>query len=201
MLTSVYLEGRLGELFGSEWELEIQTPNDALKLINANDPRLSAWLRQNVRTYAHYQVVVEYEDGRQEELTESTYPLNRRMKSVRFVPILAGSGKWGNAIIGAVIIVVGVVYGYFSGDWVNAANIIQYGSTTMFVGVVQGLTTRTPSANTQSAGSSESKSLNSYSFDSVDATVQQGSPIPIIYGRMMVGAQVISAGLVVEQLM
>lgn len=200
MLTKVYLDGRLGELFGREWELEVSSANDALRIINANDPRLTNWLRQNARKYTHYQVVVEYEDGRSEYLTEETYPLIRKMKSIHFVPVITGSGKWMNAIVGIVIMIVGVVYGYFTEDWATAASIIQYGVTMAFVGVIQAVTTRTPHTNTDSGQGKEGISLNSDSFDSAASTTQQGSPIPIIYGRRMVGSQVISAGVTIEQL-
>lgn len=200
MLTKVYLEGALGQEFGREWELDISTANDAMRIIGANFPHLTKWLREKASKYAHYRVVVEYESGRIEALSNETYQLTRQMKSLRFVPVIGGAGKFGQAIVGVVVIVVGAVYGYFTGDWATATKIMQYGAMMTVAGLISGLTT--PSRRQMATdGGRDGKSLASTSFDSQQATIQQGSPIPIIYGRTLIGSQPISAGLVIEQAM
>lgn len=196
MLTKVYLEGVMGDQFGHEWELEIASPAEAIRLIDANSPGLLNWIRGNVRKYSHYQVVVEYQDGATEPLNDGTYLKDRVMASVRFVPVIAGSGKWTNAIVGAILIVVGYYVGGQQG-----AGMMKMGASMMIGGVIQALTTRTSNARLSSDSARESKSLVSEGFDGPVNTVQQGTPIPLIYGRVMVGSQVISAGLVVDQLM
>jgi predicted phage tail protein len=40
----------------------------------------------------------------------------------------------------------------------------------------------------------------SYAFDGAVNTAAQGNPVPICYGRLIVGSQVVSAGLVTEPL-
>lgn len=193
MLTKVYLDGVMGEEFGSEWEFEISTPIEAIKMVDANKPGFSNWIRRNAGKYTHYQIIVEYDSGDVEHLSEERYAgytsIKRgKMIAIRFVPVIVGSGKWTNAIVGAVI----VVWGLYSGDYKLAAQ----GAIMLVSGVVSALLT--PSRNARlSTSTAESKSLVSEAFDGPSNTTHQGVPIPLIYGRILVGSSIISAGLVV----
>lgn len=193
-LTKVYLEGPMGEKFGKEWELDVSTPIAAVQLIDANVPGFISWVRNNARKYTHYQVTIEYRGGDIESLTEEQYvdrnmKPSREIKSIRFIPVIEGAGKWTNAIIGAIMF----VYGVYSGDSTLAAK----GLIMMASGIVSALLT--PSRNIRLASDSQassSQSLLSEAFDGPANTTQQGVPVPLIYGRLLVGSSVISAGLV-----
>ena len=201
MLTKVFLDGPMGKEFGEEWEFEVSSPREALTMVEANKPGLFGWLRMHASKYTHYQVVVEYEDGHTEQLSEETFPMNRKMVSIRFIPHIEGSGKLGQAIAGAVLIVVGAIINYASGgslSWIGTP-MMKIGVGMLISGVIAALTTKTSNATLSSPGA-ESKSLTSYTFDGPTNTTQQGVPVPLIYGRCLVGSQVISAGLSVEQL-
>lgn len=201
MLTKVFLDGPMGKEFGEEWEFEVGSPREALMMVEANKPGLFGWLRIHASKYTHYQVVVEYEGGHTEQLSEETFPMNRKMVSIRFIPHIEGSGKWGQAIAGAVLIVVGAIINYASGGslaWIGTP-MMKMGVGMLISGVIAALTIKTSNANLSSPDA-EAKSLTSYTFDGPTNTTQQGVPVPLIYGRCLVGSQVISAGLSVEQL-
>ena len=200
MLTKVYLDGPMGEAFGCEWELEVSSPRDAILLIDANSPGVINWMRNHASKYTHYQVVVEYESGKTESISEGEFLLYRKMRSIRFVPIIAGSGKWGNAILGVVVIIVGVVYGVITEDWVTAAKIIQAGGEMVILGAIQAITTKTPNKRLESASAKDPFMLKSDAFDGPVNTTHQGVPIPVMYGRNKVGSHVVSAGIYIEQL-
>lgn len=197
MLTKVYLDGQMGEKFGREWELKANTPSEALKIINANHPEFTGWLRKTESKYCGYQVVVEYENGKTEDLSDETYTLHRVMKSVRFVPVIHGSGKWVSAIVGVVLVIVGVILCFIPGFQAVGAGLVKFGLQMVIIGVISALTTKDPAKHDPSARK-DPKTLLSSSFGNTTNTVQQGVPVPMIYGRMLVGSHVISAGEVVE---
>lgn len=188
----------MGDQFGREWEFEISSPRDALKMVDANTNGFVAWMRRTAAKYSQYQVVVEYNDGNTEELSNETFGVNREMKSVRFVPIIEGSGKWTSTIVGIVIMIVAIVYGIFTEDWVTAAKIFQFGAEMAVVGLITALTTKDPVKIQSKSG--EGATLSSYGFDSTVNTVEQGVPVPIIYGRNLVGSRVISASVVIGEM-
>lgn len=196
MLTKVYLDGPMGEKFGHEWDVKVSSPGAALKLIDANAGGLLNWIRKYSNKYTHYQVVVEYQDGIVESMTEAGYAKRaghskRKMSSIRFVPIILGSGKWTQAIIGAILIVVGTYTG--------SSEMITMGLKVFVGGIVSALLSQTSNARLSSDQGASSTALISEAFDGPTNNTQQGVPVPLIYGRILIGSQVISAGLIVAQ--
>lgn len=193
MLTKVYLDGPIGEQFGNEWELDISSAREAIKMIDANSPGIIKWVRDHAQKYSHYQVVVEYQSGDTESLSEDDYLQCRGMTSIRFVPIIEGSGKWTNAIIGAVLIVIGTVFPQYGG-------LVSTGWKMLATGVISALLTRTGNVRLASSSGGSGNELLSEVFDGPTNNMTQGAPVPLIYGRCLVGSQVISAGVIIDQL-
>ena len=52
----------------------------------------------------------------------------------------------------------------------------------------------------QSGGMERPENKPSYAFDGAVNTAAQGNPVPLCYGQLIVGSQVVSAGLSVEQI-
>ncbi|MCI8210786.1 phage tail protein [Pseudomonas sp. S25] len=116
-------------------------------------------------------------------------PVGREV--IRIVPVLAGSKRAGflQTIIGVVLIVVG-------GIMQNPA-LIQFGAAIAIGGVLQML-----SPQAKGLGSQDSPDNRpSYSFNGPVNTTAQGNPVPLLYGRMIVGSAVISAGIYTEDQM
>lgn len=194
MLTQVQLGGTLGKKFGRNWNLDCNSPAEALRLIDANKPGLLNWMRRNVNAYDRYHIVVENEDGTKEELSESTYTMQRKAKKIRIVPIIAGAGAVARIIIGAVAVVVGAVlsfYGFGAGTPLIAA-----GVSMMIGGVVELLSPRPKASD-----GSQRQDKTSYYFNGPVNTTDQGVPVPLIYGRILVGSQAVSARVSIDQLM
>lgn len=197
MLTTIYLDGEMGRLFGKKWELAAKSPAHALRLINANRPGLFNWVRQNLKKYDAYRVVVTYEDGSLEELTTEEFPLDRQMKSVRFVPLIEGANAMARIVIGVIIFVAG----FFSGGTAWAAYgpaMMAFGAGMALGGVAQLLTST--SKPSDSGPTEDGKA--SYYFNGSANTTQQGVPVQVIYGdKVLVGSHAISVALTVDQLM
>ena len=107
MLTTVILDGAMGKLFGREWEFAISSPREALNMVEANKPGVLRWVRENLAKFSSYRVTCEYEDGNKEDLDSEGYEFQRKLKSVRFTPIITGQGHAFKVVIGVVLVVVG----------------------------------------------------------------------------------------------
>ncbi len=185
--TKVYLDGAMGKQFGREWELFVQSPDEALRVIDANSPGVFSWVRTNMAIYAQYHVIVEYEDGRSEELSDDTYSVARKMTSIRFVPLTQGAGALGRIVVGAILIVGGVI---FEQPWM-----INVGASLAIGGVIEMLSPRPSKGSSDKAGDNKT----SYFFNGPTNTTGQGVPVQLIYGRVLAGSHAISAAITVDQ--
>lgn len=190
MLTKVILEGQMGKQFGRVWELAVTSPGHALRMIEANRPGLFGWIRSNLEKYACYRVIVENEDGSKEHLNDDTVKLERKVKSIRFVPLASGAGagvgQFLQIVVGITLIVVGVIYGQPA--------LIALGSALVLGGVAAMLAPKPD-------GAKDKESKSSYYFDGPTNTSEQGVPVQLTYGRCLVGSHTISAAVTVDQLM
>lgn len=188
MLTKVYLEGPLGKQFGREWELAADTPNEALRLINANVGNLFSWIKQNLRIYERYRVVVKRRGGKHEALDSESYALAHDVESIRFIPLIAGAGGIVKAVIGVVLIV--------AGTYLQMPLLTKIGWSMLISGVIEALIMPNTGRKKDNSGGS----TNSHFFDGPVNTEGQGRAVPVIYGRVLVGSQVISAKLSIDEI-
>lgn len=197
MLTKVILEGAFGKQFGREWHLDVNSPTDALRMIDANKPGAIAWMRDNLAKFSAYSVICKHKNGKVEYLDEKDLELQGELVSIRFVPILTGSGgNMGKVILGIVMIAAAVYLGpaaiggtgFLSGS--AAMQVGMMGASLMLAGASQALSP-TPSKST---------SLTSHYFNGPVNTTGQGAPVQLIYGTCLVGSNAISAALNVDQM-
>jgi predicted phage tail protein len=194
MLTEVTLYGPLGKEFSRDWKLAVSSPAEAMRLIEANKPGFRNWIRNNLGKYDRYKVIVDYHDGRKEHLDEDTFALKRQVKRIRFVPIVTGAGGGiGKMILGAILIYVG--FAILPGGPL-ALGVMGAGVSLMLGGIVQ-LISPQPKKTDQNVR----QDGTSYFFDGPVNTTQQGVPVPLIYGRVLVGSHAISAKVTVDQLL
>lgn len=198
MLTKVILDGPMGKKFGKHWELAVNSPSEALRMIDANKPGLFAWIKTNLEKYERYRVTVTYHDGREEDLSEDEYKLERSVKQIRFTPVVEGAGGDGGVwqtVLGIVLVVVGVFTTIFGG---YSGSVIALGASLFVGGVAQMLA---PKPKMGEYDQNERKDKTSYYFDGPANTTMQGVPVQLIYGTCLVGSHSISAALTVDQLM
>src|SRR5687768_8437478 len=99
MLTQVTLYGPLADEFGKDWELDVSSPGEAMRLINANRPGFFNWVRGNLDKYDRYKVIVDYHNGKTEHLDEETIMIERKVRRIRIAPIVTGAGAIGKMIL------------------------------------------------------------------------------------------------------
>ncbi|RON86743.1 tail assembly protein [Pseudomonas fluorescens] len=114
---------------------------------------------------------------------------------IRIIPVLAGSKRAGSlqTIVGAALVVIGGVVTAFGGGAIGLP-MMKIGAAIAIGGVIQMLSPQTKGLASQDGPNNKA----SYSFNGPVNTSAQGNPVPVLYGEMIVGSAVISAGIYAE---
>jgi predicted phage tail protein len=124
-----------------------------------------------------------------DDMGEEEVGMMTSKEEIHFIPETEGSSGILRAVIGVVMVVVGV---YFQQPW-----LVQLGAG-MILGGVASLIAGTPKTTNQEK--SNVAQNPSFVFNGPINTVAQGGPIPLVFGRYRTGSTVISAGLDVAKL-
>lgn len=180
-MKTIRLYGVLGEKFGRVWRMDVKSPAEAVRALCSQLPGF----RQHLEKYSEpgYHVIL----GK-ESRGENDFALPTSERTIKIIPVVAGAGAGLRIVAGIAMMIVG----YFTGNYY----LVSYGFSTMLGGVVQMLT-KTPNMATNSVDRPENRP--SYAFDGAVNTAAQGNPVSVCYGQLIVGSQVISAGLYSEQ--
>lgn len=201
MLTHVILGGELGEKFGEEWDFKVDSVQEALRMVEANKPGFFTWVKKNLPVYSTYGVIVEYKNGNKEQISKDTITLNREMKSIELVPLPYGAGhtNWTQVIEGVALIVAAYFTYGASLSYSGATAAAISGAASAMAGI--GVTMMLQGFITGLSSQASVKDTNSFTLNGPTNTTQQGNPVPLIYGRVLVGSQAVSASLNVNKLM
>ena len=198
MLT-VLLYGHLGARFGRVHRYAAHSPAEAVRALCATLPGFRRALAEG----GAYRVL---RGGREalgaEQIRE---PMSLR-DTLRIVPVAAGAGKgFGQILLGAALIGLSFIPGLqaplfsgasgFLGEISFGSILGSIGRSLLFSGVSSILFSQTPSRNVDSPNNKPG-----YAFDGAVNTAAQGNPVPVCYGRMIVGSQVVSMGLSTERI-
>ncbi|WP_321941629.1 tail assembly protein [Paraburkholderia tropica] len=176
MLT-VRFYGELRRRFGVEWSLDVRSPREALHALMTQLPGLRAYFREHA-TRA-FRVRGDHQDY---DLDDWHYPQSRGVLKV--VPLVQGAGAVGKILAGIAIAVVG-----FFAPFASTA-IMAIGASIALSGLAELLSPRPAATATPEQADNEP----SLAFDGAVNTLGQGGPVPLGYGRMIVGSSVISVG-------
>lgn len=185
---------------GASMSFSATDPNEALKIINASNPALMQWVRENKDKYSAYKVFAIMKDGTKVLLDNETYLAAHNCETISFTPMPAGFGGNGvvQSIVGVVLIVVGLVLTATGVGGTTGGYLVKVGIAFLVGGVVSMLI---GAPKLEQSGDSERKDKTSYYFDGPVNTTSQGVPVPLTYGRVKVGSQAISAAISIEQLL
>lgn len=189
-LRTVRLYGKLGAQFGRVHRLAVDSTAEAVRALCVLLPGFERELMTSRDRGIRYACFLGKLNITREQLN-----LSGGAADIRIAPFTSGAKSGGvlNFLVGAVLVVGGIVatafgYGAIGGPMVNM------GIAMMAGGVIQMLTP-------QQAGSSAADAVEngaSYNFNGPVNTTAQGNPVPVLYGRMIVGSAVISAGILAQ---
>lgn len=194
-IKTIRLYGVLGATFGRVHRLAVDSPQEAIKALCTVIPGLQKFLIESKERGLTYAV---FEGTRSLGKDDLQLPANGH--AIRIAPVIIGSKKAGvfQTILGAVLVVVGVVVGILAG-WTGvggfaASGLISSGVGMMLGGVVQMLSPMQGGL----ASRQDPDNKPSYAFGGAVTTTAQGNPVPILYGQRRIGGALISAGIYAE---
>ncbi|WID42047.1 tail assembly protein [Pseudomonas phage ZQG1] len=180
-LRKIRLYGVLGAKFGRVHELAVNSPAEAIKALSVMIPGFEKFLLSSNDRGLTYSIFIGRENISKDQLT---HPVGS--DDIRIAPIVDGSKKGGlfQTIAGVVLMVASIWY----------PPLFNVGLALTMGGVAQML-----APQPQAMGSADRpENRPSYAFNGPVNTRAQGNPVPILYGEMIIGSAVISAGIYAE---
>lgn len=101
-MKKIFLYGELGKFLGKEWELEVDSVQEALWAIEANTGKLTSFLSENSEKFGYYTFKVDDKKLSSREELESKF--SKSSKEIHIMPQVAG-GDVVNILIQVVIAV------------------------------------------------------------------------------------------------
>ncbi|MHC8289493.1 tail assembly protein [Pseudomonas sp. XS1P51] len=197
-MTRILLSGSLAKTFGREYFrlLETGTTREAFSALQHTVEGFADFIRDSARRGLRFAIFRNRENVGERELTLSG------TAEIRIVPVIAGSKSGGifQTILGVVLIAASVIITAVSGGSATpfTSGMMAIGIGMALGGVVQMLTPVPKSGSQQEQASTENKP--SYLFNGAFNSTQQGLPVPVVYGKMLVGSSVVAIGTWAEAL-
>ena len=200
MLRKIKLYGHLAKAVGRKTlEAHVASAAEAVRFLLANFPHLEALMVES-----HYKVIVGDHSLTYDELH---HPSGQSF--ISFVPVVQGAGEGFGAILAGIALVAlsfvsfgaGTAFAGVGGSALFGGTAAAgFGSTALFMvgsslllGGIGQLLSPTPTTPTGNGSAKDPKA--SFSFNGIQNTSRQGTPVPVIYGETIVGSITISAGV------
>lgn len=198
-MTNVIIHGELGKVFGVNHTFKLEKLMDVVKALNANNSGFKEHILSLFYKGVHYNMVnLEKPNQKWDSIEE--YSKEEAPDEIHLVPEIAGAGLVA-AAVGAVAAVAGVV-----GGIVAAVSLSAVGGFLLNLAVgllIQGIMTllfpvELPKTSAQTV---ETKiDTSSYIFTNLQNNAIQGFPIPLVYGEMRIGSNIIATNVTSEDL-
>lgn len=190
MLRNVYLDGELGEKYGSKLKIRASSVADVFKCIAGNDPAFQAYLKdcteknigfmcevQGVSLKDDRELLLNFQEG---DMYISPQPIGSK----------SGGAKVFAAIVAAIIIYTTGGFGAEQVGWaftdgaINAWGISAISATaSLALTGIQQMMLPDPSVDTQD---------ESYLFQGSGQTLIEGDPVPLLYGELRIPGRPVS---------
>lgn len=186
-MTRILLSGCLAQKFGRKYDrlLETGTTREAFSALQHTVDGFADFIRDSARSGLRFAIF-----RNRENINEDGFTLSGTTE-IRIVPVISGSKRGG--LLQTVVGIALIVASPFTGGAT-----LGIGIAMTLGGVIQMLTPIPKAASQQEQATTENKP--SYLFNGAFNTTQQGLPVPVIYGQMLVGSTVIGVGAWAEAL-
>lgn len=193
MLKTIKLYGVLAKKFGKEFRLEVENTREAMRALCVQVPGFEHFM-----LHAHEQGLEFAVFQDKQNISETELDMSTSAKVIKVLPKVKGAGGNGvlQTIVGAILVVVGIVMLYIPGAQPFAPSVIAAGVGMMVGGIAQMLMPKID--NTQDENQDGNKANKG--FGGAVTTVAQGNPVPVLYGQREVGGFIASAGQYPEDL-
>jgi predicted phage tail protein len=214
-MRAVKVYGQLAERLGQRvFRAEVASPAEAVRFLCANFRGLEQWLIDSAQDGIGFRVMVGKTKVGEEDFAMSCSD----DRAISITPVLAGAGGGTGSILAGIGLValsfvsfgagafagVGAAGGLFGGAAAAgaaiplASNALFAVGASLVLGGVASLITPSSALNQSTLATQagrDPRQLKSFNFSGIQNTSVQGTPIPLVYGRMFTGSVVISAGI------
>lgn len=219
MLKKVKLYGELGEKYGKEWDLAVESPAEAIRALCANNPGFRQFMSTSEDRGMGYKVLVAGAPL-QEAGAELHNPTGRQ--DIKIVPVILGAKSGiGQVIVGALMVYVAVMTAGASAIALAEASAVSAGAAAGTISGTLGMSAQLSLGMASLSGGTmmaakfgaalvlggiasmmaptpspaAGERAQNYAFNGATNTTRQGVAIPVCYGQLMVGGAVISSGI------
>lgn len=191
-MTTIKLSGSLAKMFGRAHQRLISTPREVFRALSVTVPGFEKYLNTSKARGLTYTVMV----GKR-NISESDLDFPNAGQEIRIVPVIIGSKRAGvlQTILGAALVAVSI---WMPGVGIAASNMMFAAGASMALGGIAQMLSPQPAGL---ASKQDADNQASYAFGGVTNTAAQGNPVPLLYGRRLIGGAIISAGIYVEDKM
>lgn len=194
-MTKIILHGDLGKRFGYRHVRQVSSISEACRALSATLPGFRQYI-----TGKQFKVLRGRAEIGADELNITPGNI------VRIIPVIEGSGSArdrqsaGKIVLGVALIGVSGGMSLALGGLISSSTIAGYGFTMALTGV-SGLISKQPESPLAGAGGSLERPADkpSFLFSGAQNTVEQGAVIPLVYGTMLTGSIIVSAGIYTEE--
>jgi predicted phage tail protein len=204
----VKVYGQLASYLGQRvFRADVSSPAEAVRFLCANFRGLEQWLIDSAKDGIGYRVMAGRTRIGEDDFAMPCSP----DRVISITPVLTGAGgNTGSIFAGIGLIALSFLLpgaGIFGTTSIFGVSAAQGGAVlaglgtsfsvvgaSMVLGGVAGLISPTATNQTNFAASNP-RASKSYSFSGTQNTSIQGTPIPVVYGKMHVGSVTISAGI------
>jgi predicted phage tail protein len=195
MLKTIKLYGILAKKFGKEFHLAVDNTREAMRALCVQVPGFEHFM-----LHAHEQGLEFAVFQDKQNISETELDMSTSAKVIKVVPKVKGAGGVVQTIVGAVLVVAGIVVGATLG-WTGvggavAVGLIGAGAGMMVGGIAMMLMPKIENQDQNQDGNKANKG-----FGGAVTTIAQGNPVPVLYGQREVGGFIASAGQYPEDLM
>ena len=194
-LTKVNFHGNLGKRLGkNSWKLAVSSVKEAFHAVNIlTERKLSKILLEDHEKRLKYQVKINnkpidssnFDINDLSTILNSELCINTKIEKIDIIPLLEGSG---NKVMGTIVAIIGIILIPATGGASLAL---------VFAGI--SVMMAKPPKFDDFREIEEGKKKVSYLFDGPTNAANEGGPVPIGYGRLLVGSQVIQTSMDVIQ--
>lgn len=182
-MRTVLLYGEMGKRWGRRHQFDVRSPGEAIRALIANFPDIERYMFSADKVGVGFRVL-----SGKEELESEKDSFNPTTGDIKIIPTVFGSSAGVRILVGAALIVGGTLTGN--------AFLVQTGVALAIGGAIQMLSPPPPSSEPPE----RPENTPSYLFNGPVNTTAAGHPVPVGYGRLIVGGAVISGGVSIDQI-
>lgn len=196
-LVKLKLHGNCWDKIPTDWEFKAKSLSRCIQLLEMNCKKFYKTLYLNDQKNLKYEVII---NGRKfksdkelktlEDIQNSELCMTYKdLETVDIVPVLEGADSdIFQALLGIVLIIAGI--------FIPGAQALVFVGLTLLASGVIGLLTKPPKF--EDFREIEQGGRTSYLFAGPQNIIGEGGPVPVGYGRLVVGSQVVSAAYVIR---